>query len=117
MAMCVVVSIFLTLSFLFGGRDVHLPQFSNFDRSAALKHDLPPEKQSVIGKITMLYGDLPVYERALRSHDQHNKVHGYTMSVLRQQLLPGFWSKPAYILSRLLEEMAKPEEERLEWVV
>ncbi|RDW59470.1 hypothetical protein BP6252_12557 [Coleophoma cylindrospora] len=65
----------------------------------------------------MLYGDLPVYERALKGHDRHNKVHGYEMTVLRKQLLPGFWSKPAYILSRLLEELAKPDGERLEWLV
>jgi hypothetical protein len=39
------------------------------------------------------------------------------MTVLRRQLLPGFWSKPAYILSRLLEEMAKEEADRLEWIV
>ena len=65
----------------------------------------------------MLYGDNPVYEQALKTHDKHNAAYGYDMTVLRRQLLPGFWSKPAYILSRLLEEMAKPEEERLEWIV
>jgi hypothetical protein len=65
----------------------------------------------------MLYGDNPVYEQALKGHERHNEIHGYDMTVLQQQLLEGFWSKPAYILSRLLQELAKPEAERLEWIV
>jgi hypothetical protein len=76
-----------------------------------------PLNRSYVGKVSMLYGDNLVYEQALKTHDRHNLAHGYDMTVLRRQLLPGFWSKPAYILSRLLEEMAKPEDERLEWIV
>lgn len=76
-----------------------------------------PLNRSYVGKVSMLYGDNPVYEQALKTHDKHNRAHGYEMTVLRRQLLPGFWSKPAYILSRLLEELAKPEDERLEWIV
>lgn len=71
-----------------------------------------------IGKVMMLYGNpTPVYERALRGHDRHNEIHGYTMHVLREQTLSEFWSKPAYILQLLLAELAKPAPERLKWLV
>lgn len=85
-----------------------------FQRSV---HIRAPLNRSVVGKISMLYGDSPTYEAALQGHERHNLVHGYNMTFLRRQLLPGFWSKPAYILSRPLEEMAKEEADRLEWLV
>jgi hypothetical protein len=75
-------------------------------------------KRSSIGKVMMLYGNpTPVYERALRGHDRHNEIHGYTMHVLREQTLSEFWSKPAYILQLLLAELAKPPPERLKWLM
>jgi hypothetical protein len=75
-------------------------------------------KRSSIGKVMMLYGNpTPVYERALRGHDRHNEIHGYSMQVLREQTLSEFWSKPAYILQLLLTELAKPPPERLKWLV
>lgn len=75
-------------------------------------------RRSSIAKIMMLYGNpTQVYERALRGHQRHNEIHGYPMFVLREQTLSEFWSKPAYILNVLLAELAKPEAERLEWLV
>ena len=75
-------------------------------------------RRSRVAKIMMLYGNpTPVYERALRGHERHNEFHGYPMFVLREKTLSEFWSKPAYILNVLLAELAKPKEERLEWVV
>lgn len=75
-------------------------------------------RRSSIGKVMMLYGNpTPVYERALRGHDRHNEIHGYTMHVLREQTLSEFWSKPAYVLQLLLAELAKPAPERLKWLV
>ncbi|KAK5014422.1 hypothetical protein LTR60_003366, partial [Cryomyces antarcticus] len=72
---------------------------------------------SRIGKVRILFGDHnEVYERALRSHDAHNKFHGYAQFVLREKLLSGLWSKPAYILSTILQEMAKPVDYRLQWL-
>jgi hypothetical protein len=74
--------------------------------------------RSSIGKVMMLYGNpTPVYERALRGHNRHNEIHGYTMHVLREQTLSEFWSKPAYVLQLLLAELAKPSPERLKWLV
>lgn len=66
----------------------------------------------------MLYGEVrESYERAFRLHEAHDRLHGYKSFVLREQMLEGFWSKPAYILSLLLQEMAKPELERLQWLL
>ena len=71
-----------------------------------------------IGKVTMLYGDRnPVYESALEGHMEHGRRHGYQIFVLRRQLLGRLWSKPAYILSILLEELQKPPESRLKWLL
>lgn len=71
-----------------------------------------------IGKISMLYGDPnPTYERALRSHQDHAKVHHYPLFVLRQKLLGRLWSKPAYIMSVILQELEKPNpKDRLQWL-
>ena len=73
--------------------------------------------RSRIGKATILFGTLSeVYERALRTHELHNRLNNYPLYVLRHSLLDDVWTKPAYILSILLRELAKPEGERLEWV-
>ena len=66
----------------------------------------------------MLYGGPnPLYERALGTHEAHNENFGYPFYVLREQTLPGYWSKPAYLLRLLLSELEKPKSERLEWLV
>ena len=70
-----------------------------------------------IAKCTIIFGNLnPVYDRALQTHETHNKKHGYPMYILRQSILDDVWTKPAYILSLILRELAKPAEERLEWL-
>lgn len=69
-----------------------------------------------IGKCTILFNGNNLWERAIKSHEAHDKMHGYRLHVLRQQLLDDVWSKPAYILSLILRELAKPESERLEWL-
>lgn len=69
-----------------------------------------------IGKCTILFNGNSFWERALRTHERHDKEHGYRLHVLRQHLMDDVWSKPAYILSLLLRELAKPESERLEWL-
>lgn len=73
---------------------------------------------SSIAKVSMLYGGPnPLYERALATHDAHNEKFGYPFYVLREQTLPGYWSKPAYLLRLLLTELEKPKSQRLEWLV
>ncbi|GIZ49638.1 hypothetical protein CKM354_001266700 [Cercospora kikuchii] len=70
-----------------------------------------------IGKCTILFYGNSAWERAIRTHERHDREHGYRLHILRQQLLDDVWSKPAYILSLLLRELAKPESERLEWLL
>jgi len=70
----------------------------------------------------MLYHDAsskPVlaYERAQLGHIEHNSIHGYPEFVLRQELSMGLWSKHAYLLSIVIQELAKPAGERLEWLL
>ena len=72
----------------------------------------------VVGKVTIVTGgESSVYERALRTHEAHNRIHSYPMHVLRQSILNDVWSKPAYILSVLLRELARPKSERLQWLL
>ena len=74
-------------------------------------------KRPIVGKITIVTGgDNDVYERAIRTHEAHNKMHGYPLHALRQSILNDVWSKPAYILSVILRELAKPKAERLQWL-
>jgi len=71
-----------------------------------------------IGKVTMSYGSLPeVYQRALDRQLLHSSMHGYADFVLRSKIMPRLWSKPAYILSILLQELEKPKDERLQWLL
>lgn len=70
-----------------------------------------------IGKVSMIFGDgNPVYERAIRTHELHDRIHGYRLYTLRHSMLDDVWSKPAYILHLLLRELSKPQEERLHWL-
>jgi hypothetical protein len=69
-----------------------------------------------VGKCTILFNGNEYWERAIRTHEEHDRLHGYRLHVLRQQLLDDVWSKPAYVLSLLLRELSKPESERLEWL-
>ncbi|OCK82150.1 glycosyltransferase family 34 protein, partial [Lepidopterella palustris CBS 459.81] len=71
-----------------------------------------------IGKVTILFGTpSSAYERALRTHELHDRLHNYPLHVLRSSILDNVWTKPAYILSILLRELAKPEGERLQWLL
>ncbi|KAB2572124.1 hypothetical protein DBV05_g9201 [Lasiodiplodia theobromae] len=84
------------------------------DYNAALATASPAR----IAKVSILYGDPnPTYERALRTHELHNRIHGVRGYVMRDQVLDGVWNKPAYILSILAEELQKPPETRLEWLL
>jgi hypothetical protein len=69
-----------------------------------------------IGKISMLYGRTnTLYERAIRTHEVHARQHGYPSYVLRNEIVGGYWNKPMYILSLIVQELAKPAVDRVEW--
>lgn len=70
-----------------------------------------------IGKVTVIFGGAATYERAVRTHEAHDRIHGYPLHVLRHGILDDVWSKPAYILNLLLRELSRPEDERLQWLL
>lgn len=71
-----------------------------------------------IAKLSMLYGNPnPLYERALRSHERHAQRWGYPMHVLEEDISEGFWNKPSYVLSLVIQELAKPPAKRCEWLM
>lgn len=76
------------------------------------------QAESLIGKVTILFhGKDPTYIRAIQTHQVHNRLHGYPLLALRHAILDGIWSKPAYILAVLLEELRKPDGQRLRWLL
>lgn len=80
-----------------------------------------PLERSKIVKLTMLYydnvtADTEAYERAMQSHVPHDEKFGYDHFILRRGLVEGLWTKQAQILQILIRELAKPPEERYEWI-
>ena len=70
-----------------------------------------------IKKVSALFGEPNyLYEAALATHERHNALHGYQMQVLRERIHASFLAKPAYLMSVLVEELAKPWDERMQWL-
>ncbi|KAI9777141.1 MAG: hypothetical protein M1816_004910 [Peltula sp. TS41687] len=87
-------------------------------RPAAASGPFSVNRRATVGKVTIITGGPnPTYERALKTHRRHDRLHGYPLYVLRQGILESVWSKPAYILSLLLKELSRPESERLKWLL
>lgn len=91
---------------------------------------------SKIHQVTMILdNDSPehdAYETALKIHLAHGERWGYKTHVLRQNIIgtpdtngrdekgewkSGVFKKPLYLLSFLINELAKPEKERAEWIM
>ena len=73
---------------------------------------------SVVGKVHVFFGNPnPIYERALVLQKAHAERNGHPVFVCREKILSGLWTKPAFILSVILAELAKPENERLQWLL
>lgn len=58
-----------------------------------------------------------LYERALDTHFAHAKKHGYPMYMARENAAEGMFNKIAYIMDVLLNELFKPAEDRVEWLL
>jgi hypothetical protein len=85
---------------------------------------------SRIAKATVATNNLnnSIVRQALRTHQVQNELHGYIHHITSQELVSdlseydsqnrsrGAWSKPAYLLGLMVSELAKPEDERLEWI-
>ncbi|KAK0716891.1 hypothetical protein B0T26DRAFT_648000 [Lasiosphaeria miniovina] len=95
-----------------------------------LKGTTSKSRRSSIGKITVAANSLnsDVIHRAMLTHERHNNVHGYVHHIAYNEAVSsliendrlhrpkGAWTKPAYIMSILVAELQKPDEERLKWV-
>jgi len=93
----------------------HVPHLGSVPASSAPA--LSSQSSPRIGKVTASFGpEDPVYEAAIASHQVHNDLHGYPEFILRERMLPGLWSKHAFLLAILGAELAKPAAERLEWL-
>lgn len=91
----------------------------------------PATPRSRIAKVTIATNKLEtdIIRRALQTHERHNARHGYTQFTATRQAVgsliendrhrrpKGAWTKPAYLLSILVAELQKPDDERLEWVL
>ncbi|KAG9571148.1 glycosyltransferase family 34 protein, partial [Aureobasidium melanogenum] len=70
-----------------------------------------------IAKVSMLYGNNKLYERALESHTRHGEKWGYPTYIKRQNEYCGYWNKPTFMIQQVAQELAKPERERAEWLM
>jgi hypothetical protein len=70
-----------------------------------------------IAKVSMLYGDNKLYERALESHIRHGERWGYPTYIKRQNEYCGYWNKPTFMIQQVAQELAKPKRERAEWLM
>lgn len=73
-----------------------------------------------IGKISMLWGkqaEQDVYRRALQTHQAHAERHGYSLHVLQESVAHHYWNKLYWILTVLVDELSKPEAERVGWMM
>jgi hypothetical protein len=93
----------------------------------------PPPVKPVprIAKVTVAANTLnsSIIDQALQTHQVQNDLHGYLQFTAPNELVGdisendhqkrprGAWSKPAYLMSVIVAELAKPEAERLKWVL
>lgn len=76
-------------------------------------------KSPTIAKVTMMYGPHAKDETMkliIEGHRQHAARHGHGIHILDRQLLHGLWSKHAWLMMVMLEEMQKPEDMRTKWL-
>ncbi|ROT40903.1 hypothetical protein SODALDRAFT_376639 [Sodiomyces alkalinus F11] len=93
----------------------------------------PPQisdRVSKVAKVSVAANrlDNDMIHRALRSHYSQNTLHGYQHFTAGYEAVGGLienpedrrprgaWTKPAFLLSLVVAELEKPEEERLEWL-
>lgn len=75
-------------------------------------------KIAKVAKVSMLYGaQNEYYERAIDSHIRHGQRHGYPVYVLTHDISRGYWNKPTYLLSIVIQELGKAPEERAQWLM
>lgn len=54
---------------------------------------------------------------AIQTHRAYDEKHNYETMLLQRDIHGGVWSKPAWLLTLVLGELAKEEGERREWIM
>ncbi|KAG9240098.1 hypothetical protein BJ878DRAFT_431036 [Calycina marina] len=73
---------------------------------------------STVGKLHAVFGKPnPVTERALGLHKAHAEQQRDPMFVLRESFVSGLWSKPAFILSVMLQRLNSSTKQRIHWCI
>lgn len=76
------------------------------------------DKQPRFAKVAVASGFEDIlYERALQTHIDHAEKWGYPLYMARENAADGMFNKVAYIMTVLLNELYKPAEERVEWLL
>ena len=71
-----------------------------------------------IATVTAHFGhEIEGYRKAFETHMLHSLIHGNEVRVMCDPIVDDLWNKPAFILDVLMQEMLKPEKERLEWIM
>ena len=58
-----------------------------------------------------------MYTQAIRSHEEHDRIHGYETKVFQEKIVEAYRSKPTLLLSTLVTELEKPVDQRTEWLM
>lgn len=58
-----------------------------------------------------------LYEKALQTHIDHAQRWGYPLYMARESAADGMFNKVAHIMNVLLNELYKPADERVEWLL
>jgi mannan polymerase II complex MNN10 subunit len=97
----------------------HLKQLSLTRNESCTEHApfQPHESRRVAFASISTGAPIEAYERAILSQMLHTAVHGTSIHILCEELADGAWNKIAFLLHLLMNEMLKPKQERLEWIM
>ncbi|KAF2156279.1 glycosyltransferase family 34 protein [Myriangium duriaei CBS 260.36] len=80
----------------------------------------PNHPKCGVTKVTMLYGGHkdPIFEHAVASHRRHSERWGCGFVELKYDVAPRkLYSKHYILLSTMIQELAKPEDQRQKWLM
>ncbi|ETN46911.1 uncharacterized protein HMPREF1541_01100 [Cyphellophora europaea CBS 101466] len=63
-----------------------------------------------VAKVSMMYGENELYDRAIDTHLRHAQRHGYPAYVLKKELITGVWNKLLYLIHVMVAEMHRGEQ-------
>ncbi|KAF4548500.1 Hypothetical protein D9617_27g044670 [Elsinoe fawcettii] len=73
-----------------------------------------------VAKVSMLNGKYAKDELYLNNHKLHKRHDGrfgYKHFLLTRPIIGGFWDRTLYMMSLITQELAKPEDDRIQWLM